>query len=69
MKTRRTSFWVGLVSLLLAAAPLTASPTATPVKRGARACHKEADTHHLSGAARAQFLRQCHAARRPAAPR
>ncbi len=65
MTTRRISYWAGLVSLLLAAAPLAASPTATPVKRGARACHKDADTHHLSGAARAQFLRQCHAAKRP----
>ena len=66
MRTRRTYLAAALLCACLAAAPLAAAPTATPVKRGARACHKEADTRHLSGAARVQFLRQCHAAKRPA---
>ncbi|MBV8783929.1 MAG: hypothetical protein JOZ67_07070 [Gammaproteobacteria bacterium] len=55
-----------MLSAWLAAAPLAAAPSATPVKRGARACHKEADNRHLSGAARVQFLKQCHAPKRAA---
>ena len=65
---RRIKPWlISMVILAAGTAPLHATPTATPVKRGAaRVCHREADTRHLSGAARAQFLKQCHAAKRPA---
>ncbi|MBV9345164.1 MAG: hypothetical protein JOZ03_09275 [Gammaproteobacteria bacterium] len=66
---RRWKKWLMWLALCgLVAGPLQATPIATPVKRGTRICHREADARHLTGAARVQFLKQCHAARRPAHP-
>ena len=49
------------VRLAVAADP-PAAPTATPVKHPSlKVCNKQADAKQLSGDARAQFLRDCHA--------
>ena len=45
-----------------AATELPAAPSATPVKRPSlRVCNKQADAKQLTGDARAQFVKDCHA--------
>jgi psiF repeat len=45
-----------------AAADQPAAPTATPVKHPSlKVCNKQADAKQLSGDARAQFVKDCHA--------
>jgi psiF repeat len=47
---------------LAAAADQPAAPTATPVKHPSlKVCNKQADAKQLTGDARAQFVRDCHA--------
>jgi len=42
-----------------------AAPSATPVKRPSlKVCNKQADARSLSGAARAQFVKDCHEGKR-----
>jgi hypothetical protein len=44
------------------AAEPPASPSATPVKHPSlKVCNKQADARHLTGAARAQFVKDCRA--------
>jgi hypothetical protein len=44
------------------AAEPPAAPSATPIKHAsAKTCSRQADTKKLSGQARAQFLKDCHA--------
>jgi hypothetical protein len=52
-------------ALALAADP-PATPSATPVKHPSlKVCNKQADTHKLTGAARAQFIKDCRAGKTP----
>ena len=52
-------------SLALAAEP-PASPSATPVKHPSlKVCNKQADGKHLTGPARAQFVKDCRAGKTP----
>jgi psiF repeat len=45
-----------------AAADQPAAPTATPVKHPSlKVCNKQADAKQLSGEARTQFVKDCHA--------
>ncbi len=45
-----------------AAADPPAAPTATPVKHPSlKVCNKQADAKQLTGEARAQFVKDCHA--------
>ncbi len=47
---------------IAAAADQPAAPTATPVKHPSlKVCNKQADAKQLSGEARAQFVKDCHA--------
>jgi len=49
------------------AADQPAAPTATPVKHPSlKVCNKQADAKQLSGDARAQFVKDCHAGKTPA---
>jgi hypothetical protein len=49
-----------------AAADQPAAPTATPVKHPSlKVCNKQADAKQLSGEARAQFVKDCHAGKTP----
>ena len=51
-----------LASGFAAAADPPAAPTATPVKHPSlKVCNKQADAKQLSGEARAQFVKDCHA--------
>jgi hypothetical protein len=47
---------------LAAAADQPAAPTATPVKHPSlKVCNKQADAKQLTGDARSQYLKDCHA--------
>ena len=47
---------------IAAAAEQPAAPTATPVKHpSVKVCNKQADAKQLSGEARTQFVKDCHA--------
>jgi hypothetical protein len=47
---------------LAAAADQPAAPTATPVKHPSlKVCNKQADAKQLTGDARSQFVKDCHA--------
>jgi psiF repeat len=47
---------------IAAAADQPAAPTATPVKHPSlKVCNKQADAKQLSGDARTQFVKDCHA--------
>ena len=47
---------------IAAAADQPAAPTATPVKHPSlKVCNKQADAKHLTGDARSQFVKDCHA--------
>ncbi len=47
---------------MAAAADQPAAPTATPVKRPSlKVCNKQADAKQLTGDARTQFVKDCHA--------
>jgi hypothetical protein len=47
---------------MAAAADPPAAPTATPVKHPSlKVCNKQADAKQLSGEARTQFVKDCHA--------
>jgi hypothetical protein len=47
---------------MAAAAEQPAAPTATPVKHPSlKVCNKQADAKQLSGEARSQFVKDCHA--------
>ena len=47
---------------IAAAAGQPAAPTATPVKHPSlKVCNKQADAKQLTGPARAQFVKDCHA--------
>ncbi|HYL70826.1 MAG TPA: PsiF family protein [Candidatus Dormibacteraeota bacterium] len=49
------------LSAAVAAEP-PATPSATPVKHASlKVCNKQADAHKLTGPARAQFVKDCHA--------
>ena len=51
-----------LGSGIAAAADQPAAPTATPVKHPSlKVCNKQADAKQLSGDARTQFVKDCHA--------
>ena len=52
---------------LAVAADQPAAPTATPVKHPSlKVCNKQADAKQLSGEARSQFVKDCHAGKAPA---
>jgi hypothetical protein len=51
---------------LAAAADQPAAPTATPVKHPSlKVCTKQADAKQLTGEARSQFVKDCHAGKAP----
>ena len=50
-----------LLSAAAAGAEPPASPSATPIKHSLKACNQQADGKKLSGAARAQFVKDCQA--------
>ena len=51
--------WMGACGVVPAAEP-PAAPSATPVKHPSlKVCNKQADARHLSGDARAQFVKNC----------
>jgi hypothetical protein len=53
---------IAIVGCQLAAADQPAAPTATPLKHPSlKVCNKQADAKQLTGDARAQFVRDCHA--------
>ena len=52
---------------LAVAAGQPAAPTATPVKHPSlKVCNKQADAKVLTGEARSQFVKDCHAGKAPA---
>jgi|HubBroStandDraft_6_1064221.scaffolds.fasta_scaffold182561_2 hypothetical protein len=59
----KTPALLAAVALLAAAAAPAAeppaSPSATPIKRSLKACNQQADGRKLTGAARAQFVKNC----------
>ena len=53
---------IAIVGCGAAAADQPAAPTATPVKHPSlKVCNKQADAKQLSGEARTQFVKECHA--------
>ena len=51
---------------IAAAADPPAAPTATPVKHPSlKVCNKQADAKQLTGDARTQFVKDCHAGKAP----
>ncbi len=63
MKTVTALAAVAIVGCAIAAAAdQPAAPTATPVKHPSlKVCNKQADAKQLTGDARTQFVRDCHA--------
>ncbi len=63
MKTVTALAAVAIVACgLAAAADQPAAPTATPLKHPSlKVCNKQADAKQLSGDARTQFVKDCHA--------
>ena len=54
---------------LAVAAGQPAAPTATPVKHPSlKVCNKQADAKQLSGEARSQYVKDCHAGKSTAKP-
>jgi hypothetical protein len=52
-------------TVALAAEP-PAAPSATPIKHTSlKSCNKQADAKKLSGSARAQYVKDCHATKSP----
>jgi psiF repeat len=68
MKTVTALAALAIVGVRLAvAADQPAAPTATPVKHPSlKVCNKQADAKLLTGEARSQFLKDCHAGKAPA---
>ena len=53
---------IAVVGCGIAAADQPAAPTATPVKHPSlKVCNKQADAKQLTGDARSQFVKDCHA--------
>jgi hypothetical protein len=63
MKIIRALAAIGIVGCGAAsAAEPPAAPSATPVKHPSlKVCNKQADAKQLTGSARAQFVKDCHA--------
>jgi hypothetical protein len=65
MKTVTALAAIALVGCgIAAAADQPAAPSATPVKHPSlKVCNKQADAKQLTGEARSQFVKDCHAGR------
>jgi hypothetical protein len=62
MKTVTVLAAIAVVVCGTAAADQPAAPSATPVKHPSlKVCNKQADAKQLSGDARSQFVKDCHA--------
>jgi hypothetical protein len=62
MKTVTALAAIAIVACGMAAAEQPAAPTATPVKHPSlKVCNKQADAKQLTGEARSQFVKDCHA--------
>lgn len=62
MKTVTALAAIAIVGCGMAAAEQPAAPTATPVKHPSlKVCNKQADAKQLTGEARSQFVKDCHA--------
>jgi psiF repeat-containing protein len=62
MKTVTALAAIAIVGCAMAAAEQPAAPTATPVKHPSlKVCNKQADAKQLTGEARSQFVKDCHA--------
>ena len=63
MKTVTALAAIALVGCgMVAAAEQPAAPTATPVKHPSlKVCNKQADAKQLTGEARSQYVKDCHA--------
>jgi psiF repeat len=62
MKTVTVLAAIAIVGARLAAADQPAAPSATPVKHPSlKVCNKQADGKQLTGDARSQFVKDCHA--------
>ena len=62
MKTIRAFAASAILAASIAAADPPAAPSATPVNHPSlKVCNKQADARKLTGQARAQFIKDCHA--------
>ena len=62
MKTVTVLAAIAVVGCGIAAADQPAAPSATPVKHPSlKVCNKQADAKQLTGDARSQFVKDCHA--------